>query len=125
MEGKNTKTHKDLEIWKEGIKLVTKIYKLTKDFPDEELYGLTSQMRRAAVSYPSNISEGAARDSITEYIRYIYISLGSLSELETQLIISRNLEFSSDIDSLLLDIKTLNSRTHSLVKYLKGRKESS
>jgi four helix bundle protein len=121
MEGKNTKTHKNLEIWKEGIKLVTKIYKLTKNFPKEELYGLTSQMRRAAVSYPSNLAERAARDSIAEYIRYIYISLGSLSELETQLIISRNLGFSSDIDDLLSDIKALNSRTRSLVKYLKGK----
>lgn len=121
MEGKNTKTHKNLEIWKEGIKLVTKIYKLTKKFPKDELYGLTSQMRRAAVSYPSNLAEGAARDSIAEYIRYIYISLGSLSELETQLIISKNLGFSSDIDDLLLDIKALNSRTRSLVKYLRGK----
>ena len=125
MEGKKTKTHKDLEIWKEGIKLVTKIYKLTKDFPKEELYGLTSQMRRAAVSYPSNLAEGAARESITEYIRYIYISLGSLSELETQLIISKNLGFSLQVDDLLLDIKTLNSRTRSLVKYLKAQKQSS
>jgi len=122
VEGKDTKTHKDLEIWKDGIKLVTRIYKLTKNFPNEELYGLTSQMRRAAVSYPSNIAEGAARESITEYIRYIYISLGSLSELETQLIISRNLGFSSDIDDLLLDIQALNSRTRSLVKYLKKKK---
>ncbi len=122
MEGKDTKTHKDLEIWREGIELVTRIYRLTKDFPDEELYGLTSQMRRAAISYPSNLAEGAARDSITEYIRYVYISLGSLSELETQLIISKNLGFSSDIDDLLSDIKTLNSRTRSLVKYLKGKK---
>jgi four helix bundle protein len=121
MEGKHTKTHKNLEIWKEGIKLVTKIYKLTKKFPKDELYGLTSQMRRAAISYPSNLAEGAARDSIAEYIRYIYISLGSLSELETQLIISRNLGFSSDIDDLLSDIKALNSRTRSLVKYLKGK----
>jgi len=122
VESKDTKTHKDLEIWKDGIKLVTRIYKLTKNFPNEELYGLTSQMRRAAVSYPSNIAEGAARESITEYIRYIYISLGSLSELETQLIISRNLGFSSDIDDLLLDIQALNSRTRSLVKYLKKKK---
>jgi four helix bundle protein len=122
MEGKHTKTHKDLEIWKEGIKLVTKIYKLTKDFPNEELYGLTSQMRRAAVSYPSNISEGAARDSVAEYIRYIYISLGSLSELETQIIISKNLGFLTDIEALLLDIKALNSRTRKLVKYLKEKK---
>jgi hypothetical protein len=55
MKGKDTKTHRNLEVWKEGIKLVTKVYKLTKDFPNEELYGLTSQMRRAAVSYPSNL----------------------------------------------------------------------
>jgi four helix bundle protein len=66
--------------------------------------------------------KGAARESITEYIRYIYISLGSLSELETQLIISRNLGFSSNIDELLSDIKSLNSRTRSLVKYLKKKK---
>jgi four helix bundle protein len=66
--------------------------------------------------------KGAARDSITEYIRYIYISLGSLSELETQLIISKNLGFSSYIDDLLLDIKVLNSRTRKLVKYLKEKK---
>jgi len=66
--------------------------------------------------------KGAARESITEYIRYIYISLGSLSELETQLIISKNLGFSLNIDELLLDIKSLNSRTRSLVKYLKEKR---
>ena len=76
MEGKNTKTHKDLKIWKEGIDLIISIYKLTKEFPNEELYGLTSQMRRAAVSYPSNIAEGAARSSNNEYIRFLYIALG-------------------------------------------------
>ncbi len=83
---------------------------------------LISNNTRISYNKPIPWGKGAARDSITEYIRYIYISLGSLSELETQLIISRNLGFSSNIDDLLLDIKSLNSRTRSLVKYLKKKK---
>ncbi len=122
MEGKNTKTHKDLEIWKEGIKLVTKIYKLTKDFPDEELYGLTSQMRRAAVSYPSNISEGAARNSNNEYIRFLYISLGSLSELETQIIISEKLNYIPDKTTIIEGVEALRRKTLNLIKYLDGKR---
>jgi len=122
MEGKHTKTHKDLEIWKEGIKLVTEIYKLTKDFPDEELYGLTSQMRRAAVSYPSNISEGAARNSNNEYIRFLYISLGSLSELETQIIISKKLNYIPDKTTIIEGVETLRRKTLNLIKYLDGKR---
>jgi len=122
MEGKNTKTHKDLEIWKEGIKLVTKIYKLTKDFPDEELYGLTSQMRRAAVSYPSNISEGAARNSNNEYIRFLYIALGSLSELETQIIISEKLNYIPDKTTIIEGVEALRRKTLNLIKYLDGKR---
>jgi len=122
MEGKNTKTHKDLEIWKEGIKLVTEIYKLTKDFPDEELYGLTSQMRRAAVSYPSNISEGAARNSNNEYIRFLYIALGSLSELETQIIISEKLNYIPDKTTIIEGVEALRRKTLNLIKYLDGKR---
>jgi four helix bundle protein len=122
MEGKNTKTHKDLEIWQEGIKLVTKIYKLTKDFPDEELYGLTSQMRRAAVSYPSNISEGAARNSNNEYIRFLYIALGSLSELETQIIISEKLNYIPDKTTIIEGVEALRRKTLNLIKYLDGKR---
>jgi four helix bundle protein len=66
------KTHKDLDIWKRGVDLVTDIYTLTKSFPKEENYGLSSQMQRAAVSYPSNIAEGAARNSKADYIRFLY-----------------------------------------------------
>jgi len=122
MEGKHTKTHKDLEIWKEGIKLVTEIYKLTKDFPDEELYGLTSQMRRAAVSYPSNISEGAARNSNNEYIRFLYIALGSLSELETQIIISEKLNYIPDKTTIIEGVEALRRKTLNLIKYLDGKR---
>ena len=121
MKGDGVKTHKDLEIWQKGIDLVTKVYKITRDFPKEEMYGLASQMRRAAISYPSNVAEGAARNSKSEYIRYIYIALGSLSELETQIIISKNLGYISDIENFLSEIEILRKKTYRLVEYLKGR----
>jgi len=125
MEGHKTKTHRDLEIWQRGIDLVTKIYKITKNFPKEELYGLTSQMRRAAISYPSNISEGAARDSINDYIRFLYISMGSLSELETQIIISEKLGYLKNSKDILEDIEAITRKTYNLIKYLKSKKDSS
>jgi four helix bundle protein len=86
------RNHKDLEVWKKSIELVKEIYQITRDFPKDELYGLTSQIRRSAVSIPSNISEGAARHYKTEFKQFLYIALGSLSELETQLIISNEIE---------------------------------
>ena len=92
------KTHKELEVWKRGIELVSFVYRVTKEFPLEELYGLTNQIRRSAVSVPSNIAEGSARSSRKELIHFLYISLGSLSELETQMIIARNLGFLSHED---------------------------
>jgi len=77
--------------WQLGIKLVKDVYALTNDFPDSERYGLVAQMRRAAVSVPSNIAEGAARESTREFAHYLVIARGSLSELETQLIIGKEL----------------------------------
>jgi four helix bundle protein len=82
-------THKDLDIWRLGIELVEKGYKITAGYPKEEIDGLTNQMRRASVSIPSNISEGAARSSKKELIQFLYVALGSLAELETQTIIIR------------------------------------
>ena len=93
------KSHKDLDIWKRSIKFVTTIYGVTKSFPKEERYGITNQMRRAAISISSNISEGAARHHDKEFVQFLYISLGSVAELETQIIISENLNFLSSIDS--------------------------
>jgi four helix bundle protein len=90
------KTHKDLDVWKMSVNLVTDIYKITSKFPKEELYGLTSQIRRSSVSIPSNIAEGAARKSDKEFIQFLHIALGSCMELETQIIISKNLTFVSD-----------------------------
>ena len=87
------KTHKDLDSYQKAMELVQKTYEVTSEFPDEEKYGLISQMRRAAVSIPSNIAEGAARDAVKENLQFLSYSQGSLSELETQLELSVRLGF--------------------------------
>jgi four helix bundle protein len=97
---KNMKSHKDLTVYKTSIDLVAAVYNLTKNFPVEERFGLTSQLRRAAVSIPSNIAEGAARNSKKEFIRFLYISLGSLAEVETQMEIAGRLKFISENNEL-------------------------
>ena len=80
--------HKDLAVWKQSIVLAAQVYRMTSTFPKQEMYGLAQQMRRAAVSVASNISEGAARGSKREFVRYLHMAAGSLSELDTQLEIS-------------------------------------
>ena len=93
-DGENpVRPHYRLEAWKEAMSLVKMVYTLTQTFPKDELYGLTNQMRRAAVSIPSNIAEGAARSSRKEFAHFLSIARGSLSELETQLLISVDLGF--------------------------------
>ncbi|MBO8093442.1 MAG: four helix bundle protein [Prosthecochloris sp.] len=84
-------SHKDLKVWQTAMDLVEKIYLLTKSFPEEEKYGLTSQLRRAAVSIPSNIAEGAGRNGNREFIQFLYVALGSLAEVETQIDIAKRL----------------------------------
>jgi len=84
---------KDLNIWKVGIKIVNEIYIITKQFPVDELYGITAQTRRSAVSIPSNIAEGFKRYHVKEYKRFLRIALGSAAELETQLIIVQELKW--------------------------------
>jgi four helix bundle protein len=117
------KTHKDLNVWKESILLVTLIYEKTKSFPKDELFGLTSQIRRSAISIPSNISEGAARESNKEFLRFLYISQGSVSELDTQLIIAYNLKFLSNEDYSLISEKLVAVRKMlaGLIKFRKGK----
>jgi four helix bundle protein len=112
-------THIDLEVWKRSIKLVTDVYKLTSSFPKQEIYGLTSQIRRSAVSIPSNIAEGAARRSKTEFRQFLYVALGSASELETQFIIAKELSFiEEDIVTILL--KEINSISKMLLGLIKS-----
>jgi four helix bundle protein len=89
----DSRGHRVLEVWNRSLKYVKRIYQITREFPKEELYGLVSQMRRSAISIPSNIAEGSTRQSTKEYIRFLYIALGSSSELEVQLILSRDLEY--------------------------------
>jgi four helix bundle protein len=113
-------THKDLDIWGESIDLVERIYKITDTFPQSEMYGLTNQMRRSAVSIPSNISEGAARSSNKEFIQFLYISLGSLSELETHLIISSKLRYMED-ESIFGEIEILRRKLLNFIKYRKTK----
>ena len=84
---------RELIVWQKSVSFVTEIYKLTEDFPKNEIFGLTSQIRRAAVSVPSNISEGHSRRSSLDYLQFLKISRGSLAELETQLLISKNLRY--------------------------------
>ncbi|MFC1682689.1 four helix bundle protein [Candidatus Zixiibacteriota bacterium] len=111
-------THKNLEVWHLGISLVLDIYQITNLFPKRELYGLTAQLRRCAVSVPSNIAEGAARKSRKEYIHSLYISLGSLSELETQILISYKLGYIKNLE-LMKKIEVLRRKILKLVRYLK------
>lgn len=117
------KTHKDLEVYKNAIDLVTEIYNLSKSFPKDEIYGLTSQIRRASVSIPSNIAEGAGRNHNKEFIQFLYIASGSLAEIETQLIISKNLNYLSVGDFDLLNNKTIiiRSQLSGLIKHLKNK----
>ncbi len=88
-----SKGYKDLLVWQRAIELVKEVYRLTKAFPSDEKFGLISQMRRAAVSIPSNIAEGQARHTTKEFIQFLSHSEGSLAELETQLIVSLELGF--------------------------------
>ena len=90
-------SYKDLLIWKKGIVIVVKVYQLTKAFPSEELYALTNQIKRASVSIPSNIAEGYGRNTDKSFSHFIDISRGSLNELETQLIIAKELGFIIDL----------------------------
>ena len=117
------KTHKDLNVWKDGIAFVTTIYKCTESFPREELYSLTNQIRRSAVSIPSNIAEGAGRNTNKEYIRFLHVAQGSASELETQLIISKNLNFINEpiFSELINKLNGIRNQLASLIRYFNGR----
>lgn len=109
------KNHKDLDVWKQSIDLVADVYKLTRQFPKEETFGLISQMKRAVVSIPTNIAEGAARGHKNEYIQFLYISLASLSELDTLLIISKNLGYLSDYESYTKKINAIKKMLNGLI----------
>ena len=113
-------SHKDLIVWQKSMDVATEIYKITDIFPKSELYGLTSQMRRSAVSIPSNIAEGRKRGSRKDFRHFLVISYGSGAELETQIEISKRLNFANienykKVDELLLEVmKMLNKMLSNL-----------
>ena len=113
--------HKDLEVWKQGIELAKAVYGLTQSFPASELYGLTSQMRRSAVSIPSNIAEGAGRSTDKEFVYFLHITLGSIAELETQYILSKELGYSAGSAPVENGIETVRKLTVGLLRHLKKK----
>jgi four helix bundle protein len=115
------KTHHDLEVWKCSIKFVDNIYDFTENFPKKETYALSSQMQRAAVSVASNISEGAARHYDKEFIQFLYQSLGSTSELETQIIIASNRNYIQCKKEILDELYHIQKLLYGLIKYLKNK----
>jgi len=114
--------YKDLKVWKESMELVEDIYKLVRVLPKEENYVLADQMRRAAVSIPSNIAEGQNRNTSKEFVQFLYISLGSASELETQLIICQRLGYSDPVaKNLEIKITSIRKMLNALIKSIKQK----
>ena len=113
------KTHKDLFVWQKAMEIVEKIYGITEKMPKSELYGLTNQIRKSAVSIPPNIAEGAARNSDKEIAQFLYIALGSAAELETQLLLAERLEFIKQAPANELD--EIKKMLIGLIKNVKNR----
>lgn len=112
---------KELLFGQKSISFVTEIYQLTNVFPKDEMYGLTSQIRRASISIPSNIAEGNSRRSVADYLQFLKIARGSSAEVETQLIIAKNLKFLSEENYLKLnqDITEISKMLNGLINSLK------
>lgn len=111
------KKHQDLLVWQKSIDLVTAIYSVTSAFPDNEKFGLTNQIRRSAVSIPSNIAEGFSRKSDGDFLRFLRISYGSAAELETQILIAKNLDFISlkDFDTVVESLTEVKKMLNKLM----------
>lgn len=114
------KTYRQLEVWKQAVELVVLCYNFTKNFPSSEIYGITNQIRRSAISIPSNIAEGQSKWSTKEFLRHLSMSNGSLSELETQLIISNRLNYieESELNRILSLTEEIGKMIHGLRKSL-------
>jgi len=119
------KTYQELIAWQKAIELVTEVYAATRDFPRDEIYGLTGQLRRAAVSIPSNIAEGQGRASSGEFIQFLCHARGSLYEVETQVIIANNLSYLSQAqrNSLVAEISQLGRILNALITSIETRKK--
>jgi len=119
------KNFKELKVWQKSYQLCLELYEITKDFPNEEKYGLSSQLRRAAISIPSNIAEGYGRKTIPDYVRCLYIAYGSTCELETQTLLSGDLNYLKEVDqsTLLEKIKEVERMLMALIKSLENKND--
>ena len=117
------KGYRELRVWQQGIELVEEIYGITERFPAREVYGLTSQLRRAAVSIPSNIAEGHVREHIKEYLNHLSMAQASLAEVETQIEIAARLKYvaTEQLESLLGRCTSLAKQIHALRNALRAR----
>lgn len=115
------KDYKELEVWQKSISLVLAVYEIIKNFPSDEKYALADQIKRAAVSIPSNIAEGSSRNSTKEFIQFLYIAFGSAAELETQLIIAEKLGYINDESSLFSEIIIIRKMLNALISSLKSK----
>lgn len=107
--------HYELDVWKDAMRLVREVYRLTSSFPEEERFGLTSQIRRSAISIPSNIAEGAGRGGRVEMSRFLVIARGSLAELDTQIWIAKDLQFLNNVDELQASVQLLFAKLNALI----------
>jgi len=114
-------SYRDLAVWKKSMDLVTEVYRLTRFLPKEETYALSDQMRRAAVSIPSNIAEGQSRNSPKEFLQFLYVARGSKAELETQLLIAERLQYLpyEQISGALTMCDDIGRMLHSLINRIK------
>ncbi len=119
------KSHKDLDVWRAAIDLARDIYELTKTYPKEEQYGMVSQMRRSAVSIASNVAEGAARQGKKEFIQFLYVAVGSASELDTQIEISKvaKLVDTGRLDVVQAQVTRVTMMLRGLIRALKASTE--
>jgi len=117
------RSYRDLEVWTKARQLVKQIYQLSKKFPREELYALTAQLHRAAVSVPSNIAEGHSRLSTKDYINFISMAIGSLAEVDTQVLLAQDLEYVTEKDCTDVNesIQRLQQMLHKLRSSLKDK----
>jgi len=120
------KDYKELQVWQKAVALVTEVYVMTRGFPADERFGLTAQIRRAVTSVPANTAEGWGRGTTKEYVQFLIVARGSLLELETHLIVSRNLGYlkQPDLETAQRNVGQIGKMLNSLIQSLRSRQSS-
>ena len=118
-------SYRDLRVWQQAMSLAEACYRITRQFPKEELYGITSQIRRAAASVPANIAEGQGRENRGDYIQFLRVAQGSLKELETHLILSHRVKLTTveDVEPLLAQCEAVGKMLRALIRSLQSSRK--